>query len=413
MTRFFKNENGGVLPLVLMVFVVLFILGVSLLQIGMSETVQSTWQGNRVQAHYLARSGVEIGDELLQTTLLTYPQTGTLGDLVVLLNASVSPSYTVDGVGEFTIAYSLTPLDEIKITAVGTTTMANPSASRTVTFTKALTKGASFENAASQWFHTNGFSLSAGVFPDDPPQPNAASFLGKIAYLGNETKTIQNPSVGSPAVMSNFRASIINFGEHDGISIDSSSNSYASFDSEIIFFNGRVDTKNNSYLEMLLSDAVLNQKTSDMYDANYPNPAGTSPGGLWTLDFMEYDNIVSGVQVLEGFESDDRYLEFTGHFTSSPTTVYRPNSSAFEPDVKYGIVRIPQVNVGNTIDFVGTGKGYYYFPNGTRLDKAVSTVDYYGRDMMIHISDDDPLTSILDNLFKWNYGSSQGIWNYQ
>lgn len=413
MKKFFRNESGGVLPLVMMIFMVLFILGLSLLQIGMSDTVQSTWQSNRVQAHYLARSGIEIGDEMLKQQLLTMPQTSTLGNLVSLLNSATASSYTIDGVGEFTIEFSVSPLDEIKITSVGTTTLANPSATNTVTFTKRIYKGANFESAGSQWFHNNGFHFAASVFPDEGAQPNPKSFLGRIAYLGNTTKAIQNPSVGSPSNISVLRASILNFGEYNGVSVDASSNSYVKFDSEIVFFNGRIETKNSSYMQMLVSDKVLAQKTSDSFDTNYPNPIGNTPGGMWNLDFLEYDKHVGGVQVLQGFESNERYLAFISNFTSTPTTTHRPVSTAFEPGVKYGVVRLVRIDQGNTTVLTPSGKGYYYFPNGTRLDEAVSGTGYYGRNKLIPINDADPITSILDNLFKWNYGSTKGIWNYQ
>lgn len=420
MKRILLNEKGATLPLVLVIFMVLFVLGVSLLQIGMSETKETTWQNNRVQAHYLARSGIEIGKNMLEDELSTFPQTGTLDDLAIALNNAVDSSYTIDGVGDFIVGFSVTPLNEIKVTSVGTTLMANPSASKTVTFTKKLTKAANFENAGSEWFHTNDFHFSSNVFPDEGVQPNPKSFLGRIAFLGSETKAIQNPSVGSPSKISTFRASIINFGEFDGVSINASSNSYVRFDSEIVYFNGRIETKNNSYMEMLLSDKVLAQKTSDEYDSNYPNPVGDTPGGEWTLDFVEHDNInEDGDQILEGFESDERYISFMSNFTeTTPSTSYRPSS--FEDDVNYGIVRLVRIDESNTTVLtpdINNSKGYYYFPENTRLDKQSSGDGdygtYYGRDDLIEINDNDPITNVLDDLYKWNYGSSQGVWNYQ
>jgi hypothetical protein len=350
---------------------------------------------------------------MLKDMLLTLPQTGTLGDLATALNTAAASSYTIDGVGVFTINFSVSPLDEIKITAVGTTSMANPSATNTVTYTKRIYKGATFESAASQWFHTNGFHFAASVFPDEGTQPNPQSFLGRIAYLGNTTKSIHNPSVGSPSNMSVLRASILNFGEYNGVSIDASSNSYVKFDSEIIFFNGRIETKNSSYMEMLVSDKVLAQKTSNSFDTNYPNPLGNAPGGMWNLNFLEYNKLVDGVQFLEGFESNERYLAFINKLGGSPTTAYRPVSTAFEPNVKYGVVRLVRIDQGNTTVLTPSGKGYYYFPNGMRLDEANSGTGYYGRNKLIPINDADPITSLLDNLFKWNYGSTKGIWNYQ
>ncbi|MDW7661063.1 MAG: hypothetical protein SCL54_06465 [Bacillota bacterium] len=418
MKRFLKNEVGGVLPLVMMIFMVLFILGVSLLQIGMSDTVQSTWQSNRVQAHYLARSGIEIGDEMLKDKLTTFPQTGTLAELVAELNAATSSVYTIAGVGDFTINFSVTPLSEIKIDSVGTTTMANPKASSTVTFTKKLFK-ATYDDAGSKWFHNNGFNLAPYVFPDevDPETgelPNTESFLGRIAYLGNQFKTTQTPSVGSGTSV--FRASIAIFGEFDDISVDAIANSKGAIDAEIIFFDGSIFTKNKTELALLVSDKVIAQKTSTEYDPYYPNPSGVGSGGLWNLDFMEYDNIVGTTQVLEGFESEDRYIALINNLGGTPTTDYRPASSTFKVGVKYGIVRLVEIsNMGTVVlePSENNTKGYYYFPNGTSIgDEAAVGINYEVSDL-IEIDDDDPITGLLDNMFRWDYDSGSGIWNYQ
>jgi hypothetical protein len=60
-----RNEKGMALPLVLIVMVVLFILGVALLQYATTEAVQVSRSEKSMQAYYLARSGAEAMAEHL------------------------------------------------------------------------------------------------------------------------------------------------------------------------------------------------------------------------------------------------------------------------------------------------------------------------------------------------------------
>ena len=57
MLKHIRNEKGAALPFVVLVFAVLFILGVAFLQTSVSDARQTTWQNNRVQAQYLTQKG--------------------------------------------------------------------------------------------------------------------------------------------------------------------------------------------------------------------------------------------------------------------------------------------------------------------------------------------------------------------
>jgi type II secretory pathway pseudopilin PulG len=57
--RCISNKKGMALPLVLMVMVVLSILGVTLLSVANAETNNSMRQQKKLQAHYIAKSGLE------------------------------------------------------------------------------------------------------------------------------------------------------------------------------------------------------------------------------------------------------------------------------------------------------------------------------------------------------------------
>ena len=54
-----KKNKGSALIVVLMVMAVMAILGVSILNISLSQTKQAAYEDKRIQAHYLARSGAE------------------------------------------------------------------------------------------------------------------------------------------------------------------------------------------------------------------------------------------------------------------------------------------------------------------------------------------------------------------
>ena len=59
MKRHLQSNTGGVLVLVLLVMMTMTILGATLLSVSLSDNKQSILENNRLEAYYLARSGVE------------------------------------------------------------------------------------------------------------------------------------------------------------------------------------------------------------------------------------------------------------------------------------------------------------------------------------------------------------------
>lgn len=401
MNKLIYNRNGIALPSVIFIFLILFMLGLSILQFSVSDARNTTWQNNRVQSHYLARSGVLIGIDKVQSELNSYEYLGTVQEIATSLNSKFANPYSIVNAGTYTVNFSVTPSNELMISSVGTTTLATPNATNAVTFTKKLTKGSEglfiFEDASSKWFHTNAFSLAPGVYPDAPSNVNSydKSFLGRAAKLESTKAEMLNPSVGSPSDASVFRASILAIGEYNGISIEARSNSFGVFDSEIIFINGSIDlSPTDSQITLRVSEPVLKQKTAD-YNDTYPHP------NSWSLNFLNHNNPT-------GFEDDERYASFTG--ATLPLANVR---GSFDSGVNYGVVRIKSIrdNSSKTILSLpgssgGYSKGYYYFPNNVRLDLSD------GRSSLIPILDSDPITSILDEYFKWRW-TDEGLemWN--
>ncbi|SES71473.1 hypothetical protein SAMN05660297_00358 [Natronincola peptidivorans] len=78
--KYLYNQKGMVLPLVLILFMVLFLLSVVALNISSADNRHSTYQAKRMQAYYLARSGAEaLGNYIVnQSESLTPSQLGSL-----------------------------------------------------------------------------------------------------------------------------------------------------------------------------------------------------------------------------------------------------------------------------------------------------------------------------------------------
>lgn len=59
MYKYIRNREGGALIMVILVMVIMTILGTTLLSISLAENKQAIIENNRIEAYYLARSGVE------------------------------------------------------------------------------------------------------------------------------------------------------------------------------------------------------------------------------------------------------------------------------------------------------------------------------------------------------------------
>ena len=198
------DNRGAAFPLIIMVFVILTVLGVSLLQMSLGDARQAVWQNNKIQAHYLARSGVHKGIQMLETRLAASPAfNGTIIQLAAELQASVTNPYTIPDVGTFNITFTEgTYSSEIKITAVAETVGQIPGKA-TVIYNKELGNQYSFANPASEWM--TGINLDKGINPSNPNK----NYLGSAVMI--EAKNTKN-AVQSPKGSSNpstFRASII------------------------------------------------------------------------------------------------------------------------------------------------------------------------------------------------------------
>ena len=108
--KLISGERGLALPLVLIVMLVLFILGTVLLQYAITEAVQVSRSEKRMQAHYLARSGLEtmavhlisnptdLNDYIDETGTGSIPDSG--GDFSVLVTEEADGKITIESTGQ-------------------------------------------------------------------------------------------------------------------------------------------------------------------------------------------------------------------------------------------------------------------------------------------------------------------------
>ncbi|MGM0395605.1 MAG: hypothetical protein ACQEP4_00950 [Bacillota bacterium] len=397
-----KNRKGSVLPLVLVVFMVLFILGMALLSLSLADAKQATWQNNRVQAHYLGRSGVHYGLELLDDELIN-PYTGDMLQLVQVLESKVSNPYEIPGVGTFTVDFE--PglyTGELRIISEGTT-YGQISTSKTVTYSRELGNNYSYTNPAGEWL--TGINLDKGI----NPLTLNKSFLGHAVMIEskNSKSTIQSPKGSSNP--STFQASVVVLRDYQGQSLRQITNSVdLTFDAELIFFNGYIELNTtNDDVILTISDDIMNQGTTDNYNVNYPNPTGTlggTPGRSPAALDYNYPSDYSGY--LYGFENFERYKAFIGDPSIDPGDYRNDDLLNFKSAIPYGIVKLGGGIIdssGNTVLVKNTVKGYYYFPNGINLRSGTGD--------LIAIPDDDPIVARLDSFIGTVIGNNPPLWD--
>lgn len=129
--RVIKSNEGSIMVLVLMVFLVIFIATTSVLYLNMTNTRQIVAQRNNIQSYYLAHSGVEIGfaalmtdnEELLTQIVNNTPHTLVQNDI----------PYGKDNKDKINIIIKYTPEDKnVTIISTGTHNLSNKTTTLTM-----------------------------------------------------------------------------------------------------------------------------------------------------------------------------------------------------------------------------------------------------------------------------------------
>jgi hypothetical protein len=195
-------KKGSSLILIIFVTAVLLILCTALLGLSLSDTKDSVHQNDKVQAHYIGRSGIDAGMKILKDRILNGSYQ-TIDSIVSSVNSyaaglgsiSIKDSAGTSSVGNFTLQYEKFGPDEIKIISKAVVPKSFE-VKDTVTYIVKIANSVNFEDNPSEWF--TGVNLQKGYGPNN-------KYL-KGAKLGG--KKTQSPKNGSA---STFRSEIIYF----------------------------------------------------------------------------------------------------------------------------------------------------------------------------------------------------------
>lgn len=367
-----SRRKGSALLITILIMAVLTIIGASLLSLSLADTRNSVSQDKKTQAHYIGRSGVYVGYDLLNKQLASkdYSELDTLvTDLNTAAGSLSASNKLVSDKGSFSLSYERFSPDEIKISSTGTTAGAN-AYSELVTFIVKVMPAMSMQSNPDEWI--TGVNLKKGVL-------GGASniYLGKGVELSG--RPIQSPQ--NSAVDATYQASVLYFkdwtGGHSSLSLQQKPESKTvNFDAEIIYFESGVELNNTpNPVKLLISTDVINYRV---------NNAGVLP---------KYS-------VNVGFEDENRYITFIGSYTDNNYSIYAPQ---FISGSKYGLVYFG----GDVYEFHGTTKilsGYYFYRSGVDLHNPVPGD-------LIKINNNDAIIKALNNLFKSSASSSGFIWN--
>src|SRR5690554_1691703 len=107
MKKYLKNRNGGALIMVILVMLILTILGSAVLRIAAAENIFAAKNEDKLQAHYIARSGaVAVAEYMIQL--------GEIPDGFV--GNTSSTNYQIGG-GEFTVSINKDENDKVIVTS--------------------------------------------------------------------------------------------------------------------------------------------------------------------------------------------------------------------------------------------------------------------------------------------------------
>lgn len=331
--RTLRNNHGTALPIVLMIFVVLLILGIAMLGITLSEAKQSTWQNNRVQAHYLARSGVQHGIKLFESKA-GFP--GSISQLTAVLNTlagnvgTTKMEYPLITNGKYDIYFEEgTYSGEIKIVSKGIIN-GNWGSTQTVSYTQVIEDSFNYNDPSSAWL--TGINLDKGI-------TTSQSYINKAVMVESKknTSSIQSPKGSSNP--STFQATIIAFRDFKNRSLRQVTNSVSvTFDAQLMFFLGDIILNSTNDPIILTVSPEVKASTNSIPKLQQLlddfNPFGLNPDDP-TEEGYGYDGIVK-------FGN-----EISGSIKNSSETELLPPT--------------PSTNV----------KRYYYFKNGINLQSSI------------------------------------------
>lgn len=343
-----KTSNGTSLIFVIAVMAIISILGISIMAVSLANTRQTVVYEKNTRANFLARSGVEMGLNLIDENigdLISVNSYSEIGNRVVSfvydLNSMVGNGvrhYNSEGSGYFTIKFENSGIDFIKVTSTG---YIGDSETLSSTLMSTL-----FLNFNEQLINPDGWVLK-----------------------GNQKRTFAiNPYIGKKVVMT---GQLSNEPGSEMQLYPASAICYSDTRICLRIIRNNVSKVNDSPVHYFNGQVVIDK----------PHEDGESKGTL----YLDFSNDVAGGTYksgCHGFEDFNYYKRFVkmylgkNRYTDLALKKYYDlykSSFSTEP-IRYGIVcfKKPLTINGYTME-----KGYYFFPQNLDLDNGNYSV-YYG-----------------------------------
>lgn len=226
-----RRNKGAALIVVIMVIAVMTILGIAILNISLSETIQASNEDKRIQAHYLARSGAEATLSAWEDAESDKKPSGKCNP-VYLNNSNEFVYEKTNTIGKFEVI--ITKPDSITTVITSEGTVGNVQQTVTVTIKSEITQVEIplevFNGHDLGWYYYN-----SGQIHTDPNR----SGKGKAVKLeAKNGKGLKIPNKNSPAAT--FEADQMLF-----ISPIQILHNSIILSAKLIAFNGTVDFSNN------------------------------------------------------------------------------------------------------------------------------------------------------------------------
>jgi len=170
---FTKNEKGLALPLVLLIMLTVSLLGVTVWQYSVTDTIHVALDADRMQAHYLARSGADAVANFIITNPNSLPNMNQYVNQ--LIAAGQSSSVNLGQAGVF----------RVRLTRVGNNIIINSTAQSgqaesTATLTLSESSNWVAPNLDMALFSNNGLTMS-----------NSARVTGNVGTNSNDSPSIR------------------------------------------------------------------------------------------------------------------------------------------------------------------------------------------------------------------------------
>lgn len=344
-----RRRSGYALIWVLILLVIFSVLGTTFVFLSMSETKFASRSERQLQAAYVARSGAEIGYELLKTI----PEEDAKDSIASFANYADSlygstPIPRITKFNESPYRYQLTfrsdSPDYMIIDSTATDARDNSITKTVSLYIEAKISGSTWLEPPNSWVRAS--NLWDNVVP--VPGDNTTTALGNpVALLGSPTKSPQNS--GDPSI---FEASVLWFvgkSNSGGVSFIQQPNTNAiTFRSEFLIFEGALELNDTKAIWLEMS----NGDPSDC-DWCYTGEVGFENLAR-LLDFIDEDSIESG---------------------GTPSDVY--NQVSYEDDYKFENMSYGLLVLEDTLDNTNIGSadlpaGYYFFPSGVNIKNELN-----------------------------------------